>query len=124
MIIKYVGEDEQQPFHEEVTRLLNEGHCLFSPGGAAHAIGVSRQRIHQIVEDDRHNVRAWAYYEDRRRLLFKPKKILTYMYVSMDDLLRYAIAIGRIDSQADLEVESPRLNAALEIVKRETVDSV
>lgn len=123
MVTKYVGEEQQQAFHEEIARLIGEGQVLFSPGGAANAIGVTRQRIYQIIEDDRFEVRAWAYYEDRRRVLRKPQQVLAYLYVSMHDLLRYAIALGRVESQDDLGVVSPRLAAALDAVKRDEVSS-
>lgn len=123
MLYKYVGEDEQQAFHEEIARLIGEGLVMFSPGGAANAVGLSRQRIHQLIEDDRFGIRAWAYYEDRRRTFRKPQQTLTYMLVSMPDLLRYVVSTGRIESQDDLGVESPRLHEALDAAKRKLVGS-
>jgi hypothetical protein len=123
MVTKYFGETQQQAFHEEIARLIGEGHCIYSPGGAAAAVGLTRQRIHQLIEDDRFNIRAWAYYEDRQRMFRKPQKVLAYMYVSMPDLLRYAVATGRIESKDDLGAFSPLLLDALDAVKQNQVSS-
>ena len=94
MIHKYIGEEELQDFHDAIGKQMEAGVTTMSPGGAASFFRVSRQRIHQIL-NEREDVRAWAYYEVRGRLFRAPEVVLAYMYISIDDLFVYGFNIGK-----------------------------
>ncbi len=96
----YTGANEYQRFKEDTAKAMAEGDVLMSPGGAAAVVGVSRQRLHQLAQDG--VIQAWVYHEERRRLLGPSKKELTYMDVSMADVLRWGLRTGRLVPDADL----------------------
>ena len=110
----YTGLDELQRFQDDTAKAFANGHVLMSPGGAAAAVGTSRQRMHQLIRDG--TVEAWLYYEVRRSLFAPPKQDLAYAYVSMADVFRWALKTGKLPPDADL--------GGFELSMRKTFDAV
>ncbi len=113
----YTGADEYQRFKEDTAKALSEGDVLMSPGAAAAVVGVSRQRLHQLTQDG--VIEAWVYHEERRRLFGPFRKELTYMDVSMSDVLRWGLKSKRLDPDADLGSFTLALGKILATVKGE-----
>lgn len=120
MVYKYVGSQQMGKFLDDV-RSVADNDIMVSPAGAAALLGLSRQRIHQIL-DEREDVRAWAFYEQHRRLLRTELK-QAYMYLSVADLLRYGLRTGRIETSEDLGLALVGVEELLDNVKAELVES-
>ena len=112
MVIEFYGRDEWSEYLKAVEAEDQVGGTA-SPGTAGALLGVSRQRIQQIV-DSFPDVRAWLYYERKGRQ--------SAMYeVSVRDLLRWAVRSGRIQSEEDLRLPWARAKETLrEVLHSET----
>lgn len=58
-----------------------------SPGGASHLLGVSRQRVYEMV--DQGHLRAWFVYEYGHSCFDVPGNRATYVFISEDDVRAY-----------------------------------
>jgi hypothetical protein len=105
MVKKYVGRENWGEFLRVVERATEEDGTL-SPGGASRLVGVSRQRVCMIV-DTHEEVRAWAFYESK---LHRHAEVYE---INVRDLLRWAVKVGRVQSEEDLGVPFPRIKELL-----------
>lgn len=96
MVHEFKGRATWRAFLETLVVADNEGGTI-SPGGAAQMLGITRQRVHDIV-NERPDVRAWAYYTDRdnKARVFE---------ISVPDILRWGVRTGRLKSEEDLGLE-------------------
>jgi hypothetical protein len=81
---EFIGREQKQMFFESVQAIPGGG---ISPGGAALLLGVTRQRIGVLVYHTDY-VRAWIYRD-------RPGHQACYLEISVRDLLRYGVLMGR-----------------------------
>jgi hypothetical protein len=108
MLTEYRGRERWAEFLAVVQQANDEGGTV-SPGGAGMLVGVKRQRIYEIVRDHA-DVRAWSFYgnvTDRQAEVYE---------VSVEDLLRWAVRLGRIRTEADLGLPWERTRELLQKV--------
>ena len=87
MIIESRGDLVAQAAYWDVVRAVPGG--TVSPGGAAVMLGVSRQRIQEIVKLP--GVRAWVFH-------YPFSVQAAYMEISVRDIVAYGFRVGRIKS--------------------------
>ncbi len=105
MLIEYRGRERWGEFLAVVQQANDEGGTI-SPGGGGRLLGVARQRIYSLV-GDHPEVRAWAFYERR------DSRYAEVYEVSVEDLLRWAVRLGRIRTEADLGLSWERVKDIL-----------
>lgn len=104
MVEEFRGRDKWSDFLNTLVEADREGGTI-SPGGGGILLGVSRQRVYELVQTFR-DVRAWAFYEGNTRQA-------TVYEVSIRDLLRWGVRSGRIQGEADLGYRSPKVREIL-----------
>lgn len=100
MVTEFRGRAKWREFLE-VMRVADDQGGTISPGGASQMLGITRQRVHEVV-NERPDVRAWAYYSERDRTARN-------FEISVPDLLKWAVRVGRIRSEEDLGLDWPGL---------------
>lgn len=95
MVIEFRGREQKAAYLQAVTDEERDGLGTISPGGAGTMVGVSRQRIYELMNSNFSGVRTWFYFEGDTRQA-------TYIDVSILDLLRWAVRVGRIQAGDDL----------------------
>lgn len=105
MVQAYRGREQWRAYLEQLEQADEEGGTL-SPGGAALLLRVSRQRVLELCETHA-DIRAWAYYETWG------KQAVAYE-VSVPDLLRWAVRVGRVRSIEDLGLPWPKVEKVLD----------
>lgn len=93
MVVEFKGRENWRAFLDELQAQDERGGTI-SPNGAAMMLGVTRQRVQDLVNANA-NIRAYAYYDhgDWRARVYE---------VSVPDLLFWAVRSGRIQSEEDL----------------------
>jgi hypothetical protein len=96
-----------------------------SPGGASAILGVSRQMIHKLVEKG--ELRCWAIrempYWTVALIEMDFSKRIVYMSISVHDVVRYGIRVGRLQKKSDMRLGINMSDEEFENL-REEVDSV
>ena len=115
MVFEYRGRERWGEFLRTVEE-ANERDGTISPGGAGRLLGVSRQRVYQIVQENQ-DVRAWAFFEH-----WSTRQAEVYE-IAVRDLLRWAVRIGRVTSVDDLGWRFPRSEQLLQEVLQENLHS-
>ena len=109
--VKIVGLENRAAFHKLVDAV--EGGVV-SPGGAAMMVGYSRQRIYQLIDGE--EVRSWAFYERGR------DRHPSEQYVSLRDLLKHAIRVGKVREADDLRMSWPTRQEEFDRCKAEVLE--
>ena len=104
MVEEFRGRERWSDFLNTLVEADREGGTI-SPGGAGILLGVSRQRTYELVQTFP-DVRAWAFYEGNTRQA-------TVYEISIRDLLRWGVRVGRIRSEADLGYQSDKVREIL-----------
>jgi hypothetical protein len=81
---EFIGREQKKLFWDSMNAIPGGG---ISPGGAAILLGVSRQRVADLIYTHP-EVRAWVYRE-------RPGQQAVYIEISITDLLRYGLKLGR-----------------------------
>ncbi len=83
---------------------------VVSPGGAAGMLRVSRAMIHQLEKDGKIRAYRVIFTEDdwegiplHLRLLSSRKE--QYIWIPVDDLVKYAVEVGREDVSSSMRYE-------------------
>jgi hypothetical protein len=95
MVYEYRGRGRWSEFLKALQDEDTDGLSTISPGGAATLLGVTRQRIFELLEQRFAGVRAWAFYED-------DSKRASVVEVSVLDLLHWGVRVKRIQAGQEL----------------------
>jgi len=112
--IKYVGRENYWQYDDELSRFRRESKYgrfgLVSPGGVALILGVSRQRVHQIIARD--EIDAYVFYESEN-------KPFSFCEIPVYQVIRYGVSVGRINSTADIGLGMPTSAEMIEMAREE-----
>jgi excisionase family DNA binding protein len=91
-----VDDPPGQRVSDEALHELMEHHDwrMISPGGVANLLGVSRQRVHNMITDG--TIRAYRSEDERRK--FGPITVNSgprWVYIPLSDVEAYANRVGR-----------------------------
>ena len=98
MIHEYHGRQDYERFLGDVTEALDK-HGTLSPGGASMLLGVSRQRVYELIQTIPY-IEAWAYYDERPSPV--KRRQADSLEVSVRGLLTWAVRTGRFNSEEQL----------------------
>src|SRR4051794_29936530 len=102
------GRERFQVYLQALEEQQSEGGTV-SPGGAAAILGVSRQRVHDLLREGR--FRAWAFYE-------RPVDRAGYVEIAVRDIVEHGVRIGALRSAADSGLAFPGLAEEIERARR------
>jgi hypothetical protein len=94
-MVEFRGRYQWESYLEAV-RQVESG--TISPGGATRLLRCSRQYIWELI--GKGEVRAWAYYEEYA-------KKMSYVELSLVDLIVYGLRVGRIKQAVDIPLGFP-----------------